>query len=64
VTGESGRNKKRITPQMQQSAPMIKNSYFQLGIPPLMCPIPYPRRPPREIPSPLAVYQIPIRIGC
>jgi hypothetical protein len=43
---------------------MIKNSYFQLGREPLMLPIPYPRRPPRAMPTPFAVYHRPILIGC
>lgn len=37
VTGVSGRMKKRRMPQMQQRAPMTRNSYFQDGRVPLMC---------------------------
>lgn len=40
------------------------NSYFHEGSAPLIFPIPYPSRPPSAIPSPLAVYQRPIRTGC
>lgn len=43
---------------------MIRNSYFQDGNAPWMLPIPYPNKPPRAIPKPLAVYQRPIFTGC
>lgn len=43
---------------------MMRNSYFHEASDPPMCPIPNPMRPPRAIPTPLAVYQYPMMVGC
>lgn len=50
--------------QILRSTYITINSYFHEGRAPFMFPMPYPRRPPSAIPSPLAVYHKPIRTGC
>src|ERR1700728_2259193 len=64
VTGESGSMMNIMTPQQQHKAPMMRNSYFHEGKEPCMWPMPYPRRPPKAIPKPFAVYHNPMRTGC
>lgn len=64
VTGELGKWKNITTPQMQHKPPIIRNSYFQLAMPPEIWPIPYPMRPPRATPKPFAAHQSPSLIGC
>ena len=65
VTGLSARKKYIKKPQAEENAPIIINWYLQVSrLPPWMWPIPYARRPPKELARPKNVDQYPIRIGC
>lgn len=64
VYGLSGIMNAIAIPQTAQATPMMMNSYLQAAIDALICPIPYPIKPPSPIPIPCEAYHVPMTIGC